>query len=80
MRLSDPASPYAGPPERLPADPPPEVECPTCEREWTPARGDEDPQCPACGFWRRMFHADEDEAVRMVRELEDDLAIAKGTP
>lgn len=32
-RLSDPASPYAGPPERLPADPPDPFPCDECGRE-----------------------------------------------
>lgn len=75
--LSSHVSPYAGPGDRMPADPPGFAVCATCSAEWTP-RPSDDPsdECPPCHTARRLLHDllpdNEDGVIRLIRELEDD--------
>lgn len=79
MRLSDPVTPYTGPALRLPADPPDFLTCGTCSTEWTPKPHDDlDDECPACQTARRLIHDCEDEAIRLIRELEDEQGVGRG--
>ena len=71
--LSSHVSPYAGPAERLPADPPTEAACITCDAEWVPDGSSL--ECLACRCARGLLVSlDEDGRVRLVRDLEDDAA------
>ena len=71
--LSSHVSPYTST-EPLPADPPTEAVCVTCDAEWTPAPSD-DPslECPNCAVWRTAVDAlSDDEVIRLLRDLEDE--------
>lgn len=73
--LSSHVSPYTST-ERLPADPPAEATCPTCDAETVLEVDDwgDVTECDACRAVRSTLHVlDEDGQVRFVRDLEDDL-------
>ena len=73
--LSSHVSPYTST-ERLPADPPTEAVCVTCDAEWSPAPSDAPSlECPNCAVWRTAVDAlSDDEVIRLLRDLEDDAA------